>query len=316
MKKEILEGIECKVCKNKDENKFKEKFTKDNLTVVQCQNCSFVFLPPFFRKNISYHDYKDEKVLQQVRLGNNWAKIQRNLLRFKLIKKYKKDGKLFDLGAGWGHFLYTARLLGYDISGVEVSDLPNLYCNQDLNLNVEHKDFFDIDLKESYYDIITMWDVLEHIDDSDKALERCAKMLKTGGFLVIQVPQVDSFISKIRKDKWNMLGIEHVNYFSKNTIKILLEKHGFEIKTIKSSFELKLFLLYTVLPWIKKFKKKKPDETIESIEAERQESFNKTTNKPMWLLKMIILAHNIVYKTLSVLKIGEEMMVVAEKTRK
>jgi len=107
-----------------------------------------------------------------------------------------------------------------------------------------------------------------------------------------------------------MIGLDHVNYFSKKTITKLLESHGFEVVKIKSSIELKLLLMYTILPWIKKLKGKKK-ESISS--AERQEYYNKTTQKPQWALKTFVVVHNIIYKLLSALNIGEEMIVVARK---
>ena len=98
MEKLILDGIECKVCKNKEKNSFIPKFKKDGLTIVQCNKCEFIFIPPYFRKNIDYKNYKDENVLNAVIKGNDWLKFQRHLLRFKTIQKFQSKGKLFDLG--------------------------------------------------------------------------------------------------------------------------------------------------------------------------------------------------------------------------
>jgi 2-polyprenyl-3-methyl-5-hydroxy-6-metoxy-1,4-benzoquinol methylase len=238
----------------------------------------------------------------QIRNGNDWLKIQRHLLRFKLIQKYIKSGKLFDLGVGWGHFLLTGKQLGYDVYGIEISNYPYIYAKEDLGLPVDHIDFFKMEPKS--FDIITMWDVLEHIDNANLVIEKCSGMVNKNGFLIIQVPQIDSLVAKLKKENWNMMGLDHVNYFSKKTITLLLNKHGFEVVKIKSSIELKLLLLYTILPWVKKVK-------ISS--SERQEYFNKTTKKPKWLLMIMVAFHNFIYRLLSYLNIGEEMIVVAQK---
>ena len=310
MNTQILEGIECKVCNNR--SNFDLAFEKQDLQIVRCRECSFVFIPPYFRKQIQYTDYKDESVLEQIRLGNDWLKIQRHRLRFKAIRKYKPTGKLFDLGVGWGHFLQTAKLLGYETEGIEISKMPFIYAKEDLKLNVQHIDFFDLEVKEGDYDILTMWDVLEHIDDCDKVIEKCSYMIKEGGIIVIQVPQIDSFFAKKYKEKWKMMGLDHVNYFSKKTITNLLERNGFEVKKIKSSLELKLFVMYVLFPMMQKFRKKKgAPQKINS--ATRQEYYNKRVNKPKWMLKIMVFVHNIVYETLSFFEIGEEMVVIAEK---
>jgi 2-polyprenyl-3-methyl-5-hydroxy-6-metoxy-1,4-benzoquinol methylase len=314
----MAEDICCCVCGNKNPGEFKLKYQKENFSMVTCNRCSMHFIPPYFRKKISYTGYKSEAVTEAVRKGNNWVKIQRHKLRFKFIQKFIKKGKLFDLGAGWGHFMLAGKELGYDVYGVEISEQPYQYCVNDLKLPVDHIDFFDMD-ESRQFDIITMWDVLEHIDKADEFLAKCSKLTRPGGFLVLQVPQIDSYLARHRGDEWKMMGLDHVNYFGKKTIRQILEKNGYEVLKIKSSYELKLFIMYTLLPWLKKLKGKK-DQSLRQVNstinaAERQNYFNTFTSKPMWQLKLFVWAHDFIYNALSLLNIGEEMMVAARKVK-
>lgn len=312
LKPYLADPIKCQCCLNENPEKFTEKFKKNGLIILQCTECSFIFIPWHYRKDIVYTDYKNEEVLKQIRSGNDWLKIQRHLLRFELIRKYIKSGFLFDLGVGWGHFLLAAKQLGYKIYGIEISKNPYIYSKEDLGLPVDHIDFFEMDMPNESFDIITLWDVLEHIDEANTFVAKCAELTKPGGYIVIQVPQIDSYIAKRRKERWNMMGLDHVNYFSKKTITELLARHGYEVVKIKSSIELKLLLMYTILPWIQKFKKKKK-EPQQITSAERQEFYNKTTKRPKWVLKIFVFIHNIIYKMLSFFNIGEEMIVIARK---
>lgn len=309
---DIFDEANCCVCNNSDPKEFKVKYQKDNYAVCECNKCSFVFIPPYFRKQISYENYKDENVAIAVRNGNNFVKIERHKLRYNLIKKYKPNGSLFDLGAGWGHFMLTGQQLGYDVYGIEISEQPYLYSKNDLKLPVDHIDFFEMKEDKSF-DIITMWDVLEHIDKADPFIEKCARINSKNGYIVIQVPQIDSYFAKKYKDDWKMMSLDHVNYFGKKTITQLLNKHGYEVECIKSSFEIKLFIMYTVLPFIKKFKGTKTDVKTEIKSSERQQYFNTFTEKPMWKLKLYMKIHNLIYNTLSAINIGEEMIVIAKK---
>lgn len=317
MEEKVFNNIYCCVCTNTDKEKFSTKYNKDTFIVVECKNCSFNFVPQYFSKQISYEDYKDENVLEQVRGGNDWLKMQRHILRFNFIKRYKKSGKLFDLGVGWGHFLYTGRELGYDVFGIEMAKVPYIYAKQDLKLPVERIDFFDFKIENKTYDIITMWDVLEHIPDADKVIEKCNLMIKDGGYIFIQVPQIDSFIAKLWKDKWRMMSSGHVNYFSKQTMTMLLEKNGFQVLKFKSSFEFKHLLLYGILPKLKNIKTNltKSKNKYQSGEADKQEFFNKTMRLPKWVLKSFIILHNLIYNIISFAGVGEEMMVVAKKIK-
>lgn len=312
----IFEDAHCCVCENKNQNEFSILYQKQDYAVTTCNNCSFTFVPPYFRKNISYENYKNADVTKAFRAGNNWVKIERHKLRFDLIKKYKPNGTLFDLGSGWGHFLLTGQMLGYNVYGIELAEQPYLYSKNDLKLPVDHVNFFDLK-EDKKFDIITMWDVLEHIDKADDVIAKCARLSPKDGLLVIQVPQIDSYFAKKHKADWKMISLDHVNYFGKKTITQLLEKNGYKVETIKSSFEIKLFIMYTILPFIKRLKgktKQTQQEANNTINAaERQQYFNTFTEKPMWKLKFYMKVHNLLYKTLSALNIGEEMIVVAKK---
>ena len=90
-----------------------------------------------------------------------------------------------------------------------------------------------------------------------------------------------------------MMGLDHVNYFSKDTIKRILATHGYEVLSIKSSFELKLFIMYTIMPFIKKLKGENKKQTLLETNytitaGERQQYFNKFTQRPKWQLKLFV----------------------------
>lgn len=319
MSEDIFEDIRCCVCGNENKTDFKVKYKHEKFAVVTCNACDLHFIPPYYRKKITYGNYKDEKVTEAVRQGNNWVKVQRHILRMKFIKRYKSSGDLFDLGAGWGHFMLAAKEMGYKVSGIEISEQPFLYSKHDLNLPVEHIDFFDMK-EDKKFDVITMWDVLEHIDKADLFIEKCSRLTKSDGILVLQVPQIDSYYAKKYKDSWKMMGLDHVNYFSKKTITLLLEKYGYKVEKIKSSFELKLFLMYTLLPMFKRITGRSKAKTTQEANyeiksSERQNYFNKFTSRPKWQLKIFVFFHNIIYNLLSFFNIGEEMMVVARKIK-
>jgi 2-polyprenyl-3-methyl-5-hydroxy-6-metoxy-1,4-benzoquinol methylase len=314
----MAEDIRCCVCGNQERQKFQLRYQKENYAIVQCNKCTFEFIPFFYRKKIEYTQYKNEAVTQAVRAGNNWVKIQRHKLRFRFIKKFIRKGSLFDLGAGWGHFMLAGKELGFDVYGIEISEQPYLYCVNDLKLPVDHIDFFTMD-EQKKFDVLTMWDVLEHIDKADLFLDKCAKVVKPGGYLFLQVPQIDSYFAKKHKDDWKMMGLDHVNYFSRKTIRQILDTHGFEVLRYKSSFEIKLFIMYTLLPLLKRFRRKSKESlkrTNETITAgERQNYFNKFTARPMWQLRIFVSIHNIIYNLLSSMNIGEEMMVAARRKK-
>ncbi len=314
---EYLQDIYCPVCGNKNPEEFRLKFERKDFNVVECKSCEFVFIPQFYRKDIPYEDYRDEDVLKSVRRGNNYIKYRRHKLRLKLIKRFAKSGKLYDIGVGWGHFLHTAQRMGFETEGVEISELMHHYATQDLKLKVEHDNFYKLELPKNNWDVATMWDVLEHLDEPEVAVRKAHSIIKPGGHFVLQVPQIDSKVAMRQKEKWSMMSIEHVNYFSKKAIKKLLEDNGFEVIKYKSSYELKLFLMFTVLPWLKRRKSKhsenKDGEKQQITNTERQNFFNKLTNIPKLFIWIGLFYHDVIYKTLTLFNYGEELIVIAKK---
>lgn len=310
---ETLEKRPCKICGTASEKDFNLKYKLENCEIVQCRRCGFVFVPSAWRRNLSYTAYKTEATAQEVRKGNNALKLERHKLRLRCIKKFKAKGRLLDVGSGWGHFLLAARNMGYDVLGVELDSAPYQYSVRDLGLPVLQKDFFEFSVEEKF-DVITMWDVLEHIDDPGGFLRQCARLQNPGSVLVLQVPQIDSCVARCMGKNWKMLGLDHVNYFSPKTLRKLLENNGYEVLKVRSSLELKLLLMYTIYPAIEKFKAYFKRQNLSPVDnTARQAFFNKITQRPSWQIKFLIFLHNGIYNFLSFLKIGEEMMVVARR---
>lgn len=310
---DTLEGKPCKVCGAAGPDSFRLLYTLSTCEVARCRACGFTFVPSWWRHNITYTSYKSAATAQEIRRGNNALKLARHQLRLRFIRRFKPSGTLLDVGAGWGHFLMAARQAGYIVLGVELDEQPNLYASQDLGLPVLREDFFNFS-SERRFDIITLWDVLEHIDDPRSFLLNCARLQESGGLLVIQVPQINSVIARLTGRKWKMLGLDHVNYFSPKTLRLLLSQCGYEVQSVKASLELKLLLMYTLFPLWASFQKLwKRKNYVPVDNTSRQAFFNKVTQRPAWQLKLMIVLHNVVYNALSFLGIGEEMMVAAQR---
>ncbi len=305
---DMRRGIHCMVCDNRDRTLFETRFRKPDCEIVECMVCSFHFIPPAFRRTVDYTQYKPPEVALEMAKGDIWMKIQRNLLRFRMIRKYEKDGKIYDVGCGFGHFLLTGKQIGYSVAGVEMCKANVEFVRDNIGIDVDEGDFLSVQ-EDVQYDIVTMWDVLEHLDDGDQIAAKIARMLRPGGYVFIQVPQIDSFFARLCGDRWWAMGLDHVNYFSKRTVRRFLGKHGLDVKRFHSSVELKNVYSYMILPRLKR----KKNATGGLTATERQREYNKLTSKPLWVRRLIVVIHNIIYWFLSSLRLGDEMIVVAQK---
>lgn len=158
--------------------------------------------------------------------------------RIQAIEKYKKSGRLLDIGASSGFFLSeVAKNKKWNCFGIEftkegVEEAKNLF-----NLHIKQGEVFDKKFPNNYFDVITMHSVLEHIPDQHEHLEWIYKKLKKGGIFVFNVPNIDSVehqIFKLFHKQFPGYIFEHLYYYNSKVIYLLLEKHNFKIKKITS----------------------------------------------------------------------------------
>jgi cyclopropane fatty-acyl-phospholipid synthase-like methyltransferase len=135
---------------------------------------------------------------------------------------------LLDVGAYIGVFVEAALAAGWDAVGVEpsrwassiaqVQGLPVIEGTQDVP-----------ELEGRQFDVVTMWDVIEHVDDPMAELEKACSLLKPGGFIAVHTMDIDSLAARIMGRRWPWLMDMHIHYFSKRTLAEMLEKAGFEV---------------------------------------------------------------------------------------
>ena len=84
-------------------------------------------------------------------------------------------------------------------------------------------------LAANSFDAITLWDVLEHMADPIAVLKKAARLLRPGGILALNVPNIESLIAKLMGSRWPLLLTEHLYYFSPSSLRLLLERSGFSV---------------------------------------------------------------------------------------
>lgn len=133
--------------------------------------------------------------------------------------------KLLDVGCANGQFLeYTGRF-GLEGTGIDISG-EMVAAGRNAGLNCQVKDLFDMD---GAYDILTYWDVIEHVPDPRKVLEKSRALLAPGGEVVLQTP-CTGMVSELFGDKWlYYLPVQHIHLFSQEALFRLLSDTGFSI---------------------------------------------------------------------------------------
>lgn len=236
-----MESVQCSLCGSKFYTDYLIRgdlnlFLEGEFHLVQCIECGLVYLNP--RPNRSevislYPDHYDQfnfnihKLGFLTRLDNNYGLRK----RCKAVLRHKQCGRLLDVGCATGDFLASMRRYpGWEVYGIELSESASKYARQHLGLAVKTGDLENIDYQENYFDVVTLWHVLEHLYDPLVALKRIHFWLKPGGLLIFSTPNIESWDAYLFGPYW--IGYElprHFQIFSRRTLCKLTDKSGFRI---------------------------------------------------------------------------------------
>ena len=217
----------CPICGNRSKLKYLWK-----TSIVRCSNCSFAFadeLPTlgelesiysseYFHGEVSYANYLADKI-----------GLQRHFQqRISTLGKYSSGGKLFEAGCAFGFFLDLARQY-WEVSGIDISDAATDYAKNVLNLCVERGDLESHPPEPNTYDVVTLWDTIEHLYDPVTAVRTSVKALRPNGILALTTGDIDALLPRLQRQSWRLVIPVHLYYFSRKSISYLLNDYGLEI---------------------------------------------------------------------------------------
>jgi SAM-dependent methyltransferase len=149
--------------------------------------------------------------------------------KVRLISKLNSGkGSLLDIGAGTGEFLRVAQRKGWVISGVEPNEgARNFACKKNITL-----DESIAVLEGRTFDVVTLWHVLEHMTDLQNTIQKIQQLVKTGGTLVVAVPNFNSFDAKHYKNYWAAFDVpRHLWHFSQDAMRKIFSSELQLVKT-------------------------------------------------------------------------------------
>lgn len=156
-------------------------------------------------------------------------------------------GHLLDVGCGIGVFVALAEADGWKARGIDVSEFASRHAREQLGLDVAQGTLETVSLAEESFDVVTMWDVLEHMPDPAKELQAARRILKRDGYLLLNTPNeaglqkivanlvYRSSFGHIRYPLEKLYHIYHLYYFTPDTLRKLLEHAGFRILRLQST---------------------------------------------------------------------------------
>jgi 2-polyprenyl-3-methyl-5-hydroxy-6-metoxy-1,4-benzoquinol methylase len=165
-----------------------------------------------------------------------------------LIQKYTSGTNLLDIGCAQGFFLYNASKAGYTTKGIEISQDAAEYAIMEFGLDIEAKPFEELRFPENHFDVVTLWQVLEHVPYPLTVLKEVHRILKPGGLLVASTPNIAGIPAKILRKRWWDIKRLHINQFSTKTLTDILQNGGFKnISSVSYRGFVSLSILLTMM---------------------------------------------------------------------
>jgi SAM-dependent methyltransferase len=238
----------CQVC-GSDERDL--KFRDGPFSIVTCRACGLVYVTPRLSgqalldvydesywlsqnpKQRGYADYKSESALY----------LKTYEKRMKLVSRFlPPNARVLDVGCAAGYFLRVCQERGHDVHGVELSQAIAIEAQKALGAERIHIGTLDdaaaaMDYRPESFDLVTLWDVIEHVPDPQSVLSKIHELIAPNGRLLLETQNVASRWARLLGSRWHHYKHdEHLYHFSPRTITRLLTDCGFRVLDIGSAY--------------------------------------------------------------------------------
>lgn len=218
-----MPNIICKICGGICSTNY---FKGDN-RILSCMDCGVAILSPELIESDLGKYYRESLAYSHISNYKKKRENARSLL--KILSKYIHKGQaLLDIGANTGDFVKEANILGLLAIGIEPNE-KFVSLARDMVIPVYESSIENFN-SEKKFDVITIFDVLEHCNNPLSVLKKINALLKIGGIIAIEVPNLNSFLAKKYRISWKFIALEHLYYFTENNLAGILENLGFDIE--------------------------------------------------------------------------------------
>ena len=219
---------QCLICNSSDLKSIR-RYEKHFL--IKCNNCSFFFskkIPTQKELELHYEGYGRNDYLSPITI-----KRYNDILDG--FEKYKKTKKLLDVGCGIGYFLEAAIKRGWQVFGTEYTDEAIEICEKK-GITMHKGILKSENYVEESFDIITSFEVIEHINNPIPELTNFHKLLRKGGLVYLTTPNFNSILRYRLKSDYNVICYpEHLSYYTPKTLKNAFLNTGFQMKKIETT---------------------------------------------------------------------------------
>lgn len=203
--------------------------------IVRCNSCGLIYTNPRREQARLIENYATVEDPLYVEESEGRRLTFRHHLRH--LERFSGVGagrRLLDVGAYIGVFVEVANEAGWDAWGLEPSTWAARWaCERGLQVIEGALPGAENELEPASFSAVTMWDVIEHVPDPMGVFEATYTLLEPGGWIAVHTMDVDSLLARLMRRRWPWLMEMHIYYFSRRTLRMMLEKAGFEVVSLK-----------------------------------------------------------------------------------
>lgn len=214
--------------------------SKELFIVCKCTDCKVQFTNPRPTSDHIGKYYDFPEYYSHDDSAKNLTQLIYQTIRKVAIKQkvalinslVQEKGKLLDFGCGTGEFLNQAKIEGWNVSGYEPNEKASKLASQKITKKI-FSDLDDLDSKQDF-DVITLFHVLEHVHKLRKTVKSLLKSLKPNGYLLIAIPNPESYDAKKYGDAWAGWDVpRHLYHFNSEAMKSFQEIFDLELVNLK-----------------------------------------------------------------------------------
>ena len=219
--------------------------------LVRCRGCELVYVNPRIDEALLVESYASAVDPQFIAQNPERIRTFSRLLE-KTLPRPAAGARLLDIGCAGGAFLVAAREFGFTVTGVEPSHWLAESGRTQYGLDIRQGVLTPGMFPDASFDVITLWDVIEHVAQPAEVLSTVHRMLKPEGQLLVNYPDYGSWMARLLGRRWPFLLSVHLLYYTRATMTRQLQHAGFTPLRIQPHFQaLKLgYILKRMEPYL------------------------------------------------------------------
>lgn len=198
--------------------------------IVRCVACGFVYQNPQPDPEsvlLAYENVVDVKYAEE-----RQGRVHTFRRALEELETHARPGRLLDVGSHLGIFVEVARERGWAAEGVELSRWA-VEIARERGLPVTQGTIKDLAADDESFDVVTLWDVIEHLSDPLGEIQNLHRLLHPGGILAISTMDVDAPIARILGRRWPWYMLMHLTYFSRETLCRMVQMAGYDVVEVR-----------------------------------------------------------------------------------